>query len=74
MKAKREALIRTGMLVSGALTGFLFITSLLTLKIYPPAFRWLAFGMLFFALVFFVLRTFNSYNETYTIKEKKKKA
>jgi len=70
MKAER---IKWIMLISGSLTGFLFLISLLALKIFPVAFKWLALGMVIFAVVFFVFRTLNNYNETYKIDKKEKK-
>jgi len=69
MKPER---IKWIMLISGSLTAFLFIISLLAIKIFPPSFKWLALAMVISAIVFFVFRTLNGYNETYELKKKTK--
>ncbi len=63
--------IKRAMLITGSVTGFLFLVSLLALKLYPAFFKWLALGMIVFAILFFIFRTLHNYNETYTIRDKK---
>lgn len=62
---------RNAMLISGILTALLFLLSLVAMIEFAGAFRFIAFGMVGMAVVFFLLRTVYHYRSTFRVKEKK---
>ncbi|MFC2090146.1 hypothetical protein ACFLT1_05160 [Bacteroidota bacterium] len=65
-----DRIYRNAMLITGVITGLLFILSMIALIEFPGAFIYLLIGEIFFAVLFFILRTVYRYRETFRIRKK----
>jgi hypothetical protein len=65
---KLDIIYRNVMLVTGSITALLFILSLIALIKFPGAFKYLAFGVAGFSLLFLILRSIHKFRDSFKIK------
>jgi len=68
---KIDIIYRNVMILTGAITALLFILSLIAMIEFPKSVGLLLTGEIFFAVVFFVLRTIYRFRTSYKIQKNK---